>query len=198
MEKTVVISPHTLAVVGREEENGQSNTTIMSFHKEDDQKLDLCAKKVMDIACREFGISLRGLIEGSKMLSRITHKPPIAIDRVSGMYFFPTESPHNRSCSWIAHSHVLELEKTERGTNIVFKNGRELFVPASYHTIINQLYRTAQFRYLLHNKMEDIWHEQDYVSESTWLHPAYTRKRQARRMKYPPAPLVDIASIEWE
>ncbi|GAA0301001.1 competence protein ComK [Gracilibacillus halotolerans] len=191
MEKTVVISPHTLAVVGEELNNGQFYTTIMSFHEEDDQEIDLSAKKVMDIACREFGISLRGLIEGSKMLSRITHKPPIAIDRVSGMYFFPTESPQNRSCSWIAHSHVLELEKTERGTNIIFKNGRELFVPASYHTIINQLYRTAQFRYLLTNKMEDIWNEHEYVSESTWLHPAYTRKRQIRRLNYHSIPTDD-------
>lgn len=86
-ERLTEISPSTLAVIGEREE-GDYLTKVMEYDEEDDYETTHSAQKVMDITCREFGISLRGLIEGSRMLTGITHKPPIAIDRMSGMYFF--------------------------------------------------------------------------------------------------------------
>lgn len=168
LEKLPEISPTTLAVVGKEAE-GQHFTRVIEYAEEDDYETTWSAQKVMDRTCVEFGISLRGLIEGSRMLSGITHKPPIAIDRMSGMYFFPVESPQKKSCTWIAHSHVLEVEKLDtHETKVFFKNGRDLTIDISYATIINQLYRTAQYRYLLGNKMEYILENAQYVAEAKW------------------------------
>jgi|SRR5699024_7091686 len=168
LEKIPEISPQTLAVVGKEVEKGYF-TRVIEYEEEDDYETTWSAQKVMDTTCVEFGISLRGLIEGSRMLSGITHKPPIAIDRMSGMYFFPVESPQRKSCTWIAHSHVLEVEKLDRHeTKIFFKNGRDLTINISYATVINQLYRTAQYRYLLGNKMEFILENAQFVAESKW------------------------------
>ncbi len=167
-ERLTEISPSTLAVIGEREE-GDYLTKVMEYDEEDDYETTHSAQKVMDITCREFGISLRGLIEGSRMLTGITHKPPIAIDRMSGMYFFPVESPLRKSCSWIAHSHVQQAEKLERNrSKIIFKNNRTITLDISYATIINQIYRTAQYRYLLGNKMEDVLQLSHYVAESGW------------------------------
>ncbi|UOQ46878.1 competence protein ComK [Gracilibacillus caseinilyticus] len=168
MEKVREISPKTLAIVGKEE-GGQYFTRVIEYDEADDYETTWSTQKVLDYTCREFGISLRGLIEGSRMLSKITHKPPIAIDRISGMYFFPIESPQRKACTWIAHSHVLELEKVDHDlTRIVFKNGRDLILDVSYATMINQLYRTAQYRYLLSNKMEQILESAQFVAEAKW------------------------------
>ncbi|SHM44807.1 competence protein ComK [Gracilibacillus kekensis] len=168
LEKVYEISPKTLAVVGAEVK-GDFFTRIIEYEEADDYETTWSAQKVMDTTCKEFGISLRGLIEGSRMLSGITHKPPIAIDRLSGMYFFPVESPLRKSCTWIAHSHVLEVEKLDSHlTRVVFKNGRDLILEISYATMINQLYRTAQYRYLLSNKMEHILEASQFVAEAKW------------------------------
>ncbi|WP_163582922.1 competence protein ComK [Gracilibacillus saliphilus] len=168
MEKVREISPKTLAVVGYEAD-GRFLTRVIEYEEVDDYETTFSTQQVMDVTCKAFGISLKGLIEGSRMLSGITHKPPIAIDRISGMYFFPVESPLRKACTWIAHSHVLEIEKIEQHlTRVVFKNGRELVLEVSYATMINQLYRTAQYRYLLSNKMEHILEASQHIAESKW------------------------------
>ncbi|MDX8045739.1 competence protein ComK [Gracilibacillus sp. S3-1-1] len=168
MEKVREISPKTLAVVGHKTEQGYL-TRVIEYEEVDDYETTFSAQKVMDMTCKSFGISLKGLMEGTKMLSKITHKPPIAIDRISGMYFFPVESPLKKTCTWIAHSHVLELEKVEPHlTRVVFKNGRDLVLEVSYASLINQLYRTAQYRYLLNNKVQDILEVSQQVAEAKW------------------------------
>ncbi|GAB2533387.1 competence protein ComK [Gracilibacillus alcaliphilus] len=162
------VSPSTLAVIGFHE--GKSYwTKVMEMEEADDFETDWNAQQVMDHTCKGFGISLKGLLEGTRMLSGISYKPPIAIDRFSGMYFFPLESPSKKSCSWIAHSHVLEIDKADTYyTRIVFKNGRELLLNVSYASLLNQLYRTAQYRYLLSNKIESLLEHSQFVSETPW------------------------------
>src|SRR5699024_10409985 len=113
--------------------------------------------KVIDEACRFYGSSLRGRLEGTKNISKITHKAPIAIDHSLGMYFFPTASPSNHDCSWINHSHVQEIKPCgKKETEVVFKNGETIIVPVSYGSMLNQLQRTAQFRFSLDTRMEQL------------------------------------------
>ncbi|WP_163537113.1 competence protein ComK [Gracilibacillus sp. YIM 98692] len=169
------VSPRTLAVIGKKKD-GQFFTNVMEYNQEDDYQTTWSAQKVMDMTCHEFGISLRGLIEGSRILSGITHKPPIAIDRLSGMYFFPTESPLKKTCTWIAHTHVKQVDNiAKRKCRIVFRNGRSIIIEASYATLINQLYRTAQYRYLLNNKMEDLLQSSPFIAEKL-----YKKEKQFR------------------
>ncbi|SFL39715.1 ComK protein [Gracilibacillus orientalis] len=87
MEKIKEISPTTLAIVGYEAEEGFL-TRVIEYEEADDYETTFSTQQVMGMTCKAFGISLKGLIEGARMLSGITHKPPIAVDRISGMYFF--------------------------------------------------------------------------------------------------------------
>ncbi|MBM7571476.1 competence protein ComK [Aquibacillus albus] len=121
--------------------------------------------RVMDLACKFFGSSLKGRQEGTKDICGITHKAPISIDPLSGMYFFPTSSPQSLNCSWISHSHIEKILKApDRHTTILFKNGSTVTVKVSYGSLMNQLQRTAQFRYSLDKRIKDLF-KTDKVAE---------------------------------
>ncbi|SEU03950.1 competence protein ComK [Salinibacillus kushneri] len=88
----------------------------------------------------------------------ITHKSPIAIDPHSGMFFFPTTSPNNPTCAWIAHSHIFQIKPLDKDkTKIIFKTGQEIIVSVSYGSMMNQIQRTAQFRYKLTERLHYTW-----------------------------------------
>src|SRR5690606_5961525 len=108
-------------------------------------------------ACKFFGASLKGRQEGTKNICGITHKAPISIDPSSGMYFFPTTSPTSSKCSWIAHSHIDHVLRIDSKTSeIVFKNGKKVVINASYGSVMNQIHRTAQYRYLLDQRIKQL------------------------------------------
>lgn len=149
------VTPLTMAVLSIEGEKGMRKTVVLE--RSGEYHVDVPPTKVIDEACRFYGSSLRGRLEGTRDISRITHKAPIVIDPSLGMYFFPTASPSNRDCSWIAHSHVQEINPYgKKETEIVFKNGQTIVVPVSYGSMLNQLQRTAQFRFSLDTRMKQL------------------------------------------
>lgn len=149
------ITPLTLAIVSKKDDNGNVHTYVLE--EESEYKVEHSPSKLIDYACRFFGSSLKGRQEGTRDICGITHKAPISIDPSSGMYFFPTSSPSNVTCSWIAHTHINHVNCThERNTEIVFKSGKKITIDASYGSIMNQIHRTAQFRYLLDNRIKHL------------------------------------------
>ncbi|MFS0671955.1 competence protein ComK [Ornithinibacillus sp. 179-J 7C1 HS] len=148
------ITPLTLAVVAKKDETGNVHTYILE--EEAEYMVEKSPSKLIDYACRFFGSSLKGRQDGTRDICGITHKAPISIDPSSGMYFFPTTSPTNAKCSWIAHSHIDHVNRFMDKTEIVFKTGKKLVIDASYGSIMNQIHRTAQFRYLLDNRIKHL------------------------------------------
>ncbi|MRH44167.1 competence protein [Aquibacillus halophilus] len=148
------ITPVTLAVVAKELD-GRQVTQIL-----EDGEVFYVKKspgKVIDLACKFFGSSLKGRQDGTRDICGITHKAPIAIDPSSGMYFFPTSSPQNPQCAWIAHSHIDQIIRSSiQETQIIFKNGQSVTVEVSHGSLLNQVQRTAQYRYLLDNRIKYI------------------------------------------
>jgi len=152
---TYEISPLTMAILAIENEDGVVNTKI--FEAESDYLIHKSPVKMIDRACRYFGSSLRGRLDGTRDICGITHKAPISIDPASGMYFFPTTSPRNKNCSWIAHSHIDFIQSTHNQmTKLFFKNGKTIVLDISYGSMMNQIQRTAQFRYLLNDRIKHL------------------------------------------
>lgn len=146
------ITPLTLAVIAQKE---KKYVTTQVLEEETTYTVNQVPTKVIADACQFFGASLKGRQDGARYICGITHKAPISIDPVSGMYFFPTNSPASPTCSWIAHSHIDQMHKaTNKLTEIIFSNGKRIIVEASYGSLLNQLHRTAQFRYLLDNRIK--------------------------------------------
>lgn len=149
----VEVTPLTMAVLSQETETGELGTHIL------DERLEYIVQttptKIIENACKYYGSTLEGRLDGTRGISKFVYKPPIAIDPSSGMFFFPTSSPKHKTCSWIAHSHIAYInpKHNQRETEIIFKNGRNILLPVSYGSINNQVQRTAQFRYDLETRL---------------------------------------------
>ncbi|MFD1067879.1 competence protein ComK [Oceanobacillus locisalsi] len=142
------ITPYTLAILSEKDDNGKTVTRVL----EDDTEYVLQGKptKVIEYACAYFGSDLKGRQNGIKSVSGFQYKTPIPIDPRNRMYFFPTKSPLQASCSWISHTHIDNSRKIDKAcTEILFKNGRKISLDVSHGTIINQIQRTAHIRYIM-------------------------------------------------
>lgn len=149
------ITPLTLAIIPKENQNGTFSSSILETTRE--YVIHDSPRKVMDDACKYFGSSLKGRIDGTRDVSNITHKPPIAIDPTSGIYFFPTASPTNAKCIWVSHSHYDYIKSIDaKHTEIYFTNGKSIIVQASYGSLMNQINRTAQFRFALDHRINTL------------------------------------------
>lgn len=147
------VTPLTMAIIAQQDTSGKPNTCVLE--EQEEYIVRHSPSKVIDYACKYFGSSLRGRQDGTRGICGITHKAPISIDPTSGMYFFPTTSPTNPNCSWIAHSHIEKVNKGHgRSTEVIFKNGKKVQIWVSFGSILNQVQRTAQFRYLLDNRIK--------------------------------------------
>ena len=148
------VNPDTVALLAREE-NGEKLTEVL----EDGERFLVRQPpaRIIDRSCRFFGSSLKGRQEGIKEICGITHKAPVSIDPANGMYFFPTASPTHPDCSWISHSHIDQVNKVPvQCTEIIFKDGTSVTLEVSYGSIMNQIQRTAQYRYLLDHRIKYI------------------------------------------
>lgn len=149
------VTPLTMAIIASRDEEGRPVSYVLEETTE--YISNNSPSKIIDEACKFFGASLRGRQEGTTDVCGLTHKVPVSIDPASGMYFFPTYSPTSPKCSWIAHSHIDQINQTEKGrTELVFKNGKDIVLDVSYGSMLNQVRRTAQFRFMLDNRIKYI------------------------------------------
>lgn len=160
------ITPLTLAILPKQDENGATYSHVLEEKRE--YAIHETPKKVIDEACKYFGSSLKGRIAGARQVSNIRYKTPVVVDPSLEMYFFPTASPRNKNCAWIAHSHIATIQSVKfNQTKITFKNGKQIIVDVSYGSMMNQIQRTAQFRYALNDRM-------DIVKSSILVHDKRT------------------------
>ncbi|WP_234028587.1 competence protein ComK [Lentibacillus sp. Marseille-P4043] len=164
-EPAYEITPLTMAILVQKGEAGKVSTCILE--EQEEIFAEQSPTKIVDYACKFFGASLKGRQDGTRDICGITHKAPIAIDPASGMYFFPTTSPSSPKCSWIAHSHIDQVNKaSNQHTELLFKTGKKVILDISYGSVLNQVQRTAQFRYLLDNRFRYLRkHAVDIVAE---------------------------------
>lgn len=149
------VTPLTMAILPKFDEYGNLHAEMIT--ETGDYLVQLTPLKVIQLACSFFASSFEGRLEGTKRISSFTHKAPIAIDPASGIYFFPTKSPRNKECAWLSHSHIKSINYVDRKkTEVVFQNGRRIYVDVSKGSLNNQLQRTAQFRYVLDKRMQTI------------------------------------------
>lgn len=145
-----------MALLSKTNEEGLVHTVVLE--ESQNYSVSITPTKMMDKACQYYGQNLEGLQRGTKNISNITHKAPIAIDSRSGMYFFPTASPSKKTCSWLSHTHITHIFPIQNGsgTEIVFNNEYRIAVNISFGSMQNQLHRTAQFRFSLDTRIERI------------------------------------------
>ncbi|MCA1030950.1 competence protein ComK [Bacillus timonensis] len=115
-------------------------------------------KKPLEIirdSCDYFGCSMQGRKDGTRSLTGITHKAPIMIEPAINLYFFPTSSPTQSTCAWIAHRYVYRHTKDQfDNTLVTFTNQKKERFSISKGSFISQLHRTAQLQSVYSTRME--------------------------------------------
>lgn len=101
--------------------------------------------EIIKESCFSFGSNYEGRKAATRKLIGAIHKVPIAISPL--IYLFPTTSPDNPHCIWVAHDHVVDYKKGEDGSTIVkFRNNRYIPIPISTSSFENQLIRTMMLK----------------------------------------------------
>jgi competence protein ComK len=97
-------------------------------------------------SCFNFGSNYEGRKAATRKLIGAIHKVPIAISPL--IYLFPTTSPENPLCIWVAHEHVIDYKKGEDGSTTIvkFRNNRCIPIPISASSFENQLIRTMMLK----------------------------------------------------
>ena len=111
--------------------------------------------KIMEESCEYFGSSFEGRITGTTKLVGFTHKVPIIVEESRNMIFFPTLSPKNSECSWVAYKHINKPEKFKDKTILEVNNGKKIIINVSDNIIDNQLYRCSRLKKTLDLRKKD-------------------------------------------
>ncbi|HHY74484.1 MAG TPA: competence protein [Bacillus bacterium] len=157
-EKTIVLSdfevnPYTMAIVG---EKVSKEQTVYSrvLEVENEFLVKMKPTMVMDKSCKYFGSSLKGRQEGTKELTGISYKAPIAVDPSNEIYMFPTNSPYKDTCVWLSHSYIQDYQSAgPEKTIVTFTNNKTIILNISKGSFENQLNRTAQYRFILSTRI---------------------------------------------
>ncbi|SRR5690625_1460686 len=149
------ITPLTMAVLAHQDENGKTISHVLEEHG--DLYVAKTPSEIIADACIYYGASFKGRQDGTSAISGFTHKLPVSIDPGSGMYYLPTASPSNPTCSWLGHTHIYRLFRhQDYQTKLIFRNGRAIILDVSYGSMLNQVNRTAQYRFLLDSRIKNL------------------------------------------
>ncbi|EEL51801.1 MULTISPECIES: competence protein ComK [Bacillus cereus group] len=134
---------------------------------------------IVEQSCRKHGSSFLGRKDGTKELTRITHKAPIAISPTDQLYFFPTYSYSRKECAWLSHFHIANNKELADGNLIIrFINGLAVKLEISKNSFENQQNRTAKLRTEYEdrkNKQGTIQFKQVDKEDESALKPAYEK-----------------------
>lgn len=148
------LTPLTLALLVEDNDDGSYITCVQEMNTK--YYTTASPTKIIKYACEYFGSSFKGRTEGTTKVCQIAYKVPIVVDPTSDMYFFPTASPQNKQCAWIAHSHIESHRpiNNTKACEIEFINGQKITLDVSYGQIVNQILRTSQLRYALESRIK--------------------------------------------
>lgn len=142
------INKNTVALIPKE------NKTIV-YEVDNSFVVNKSPLKIVEESCEYFGSSLEGRQTGTSALVGFTHKVSVIIEESFDLIFFPTLSPKNRECSWLAYSHIFKPDKFKDKTIIELKNGKKILVDVSTAIIDSQLYRCSRLKDVLQMRKID-------------------------------------------
>lgn len=120
------------------------------YEKNNKYVINKLPNEIIKYSCEFFGCSFKGRLEGTKLLTGITHKSPIIIEESDEIIFFPIVSYRLNSCSWIRNKYIKKYEKcSDNRCKITFCNGTEIEVDCSFETIDNQVLRSSRLESII-------------------------------------------------
>ncbi|TFD99252.1 competence protein ComK [Jeotgalibacillus salarius] len=158
MMSTYTINASTMLLEPRIEEGRLAGTII--YEKDRPPVLvDMKPMEIIEHSCLYYFSTYEGRKTSSRFLTRISHKPPIVIDPVTGIYFFSTHADSNKSNYWIALHHVINMEKTDdisNETTITLSGNVDITLPISRRATHLQYLKASVLSLKLHQNIDGI------------------------------------------
>ncbi|WP_440896220.1 competence protein ComK [Amphibacillus sp. Q70] len=156
MKTSYELSHSTMAFMATETD-GSWGTLVYEEGVAEPIFVDIPPGKLIELAYRHNGEELIARFDGARLLCGFNNKSPVAISVTNNYYFFPTHSPSNPNCSWFSHTHIRKIKKAKYGgSTVLFRDGRKLTIPVSEGIMLNQLHRTAQYRFALQQQIQPV------------------------------------------
>ena len=141
------VSQGTLAIVP------DSGAGSKILEDENEYLVDMNPFEIVESSCQYYGCSYEGRRDGARAILGADYKVPIVIEDYNNLIFFPTVSPEDPSCSWIASKKVKEYEAlSSTSIKLTFENDITIVLPVSYRSFENQLLRATRLESLLRNR----------------------------------------------
>ncbi|GGB60757.1 competence protein ComK [Fictibacillus barbaricus] len=159
MEKTLLLRSYeinmsTMALLPFYNEYGDVHTEVLESEK--NERVALSPIKIINESCLFFGSSYEGRREAVRRSMGYVSLSPIMINLELGIFFFPVESPKNETCIWLSQAHVQRIDSIDSDTcSVHFKNTANLILPQSKYALEAKLFRTAQYRYILSERVSE-------------------------------------------
>lgn len=129
-----------------EYDNGRKLTKVLN--KNDVLLVEGTQEEILDATLRYYGNSLRGAREGAKSVLGNIKRMPIMVNEILGQFWFPTTSPSNDDCIWLAFHHILNYEAIDKShTKVRMSGGSYIVVPISVSSLETKVQRTCKLRY---------------------------------------------------
>ncbi|KOS60706.1 competence protein ComK [Lysinibacillus agricola] len=113
----------------------------------------LAPTKLMDFNLRYFGSSLRGALDGSKMILGKLNKNPIVVHERSNIVWFPSRSALHPECIWFAVHHIDDYQVVDKKrTKVTFMNGKRIIVDLSMRAFEYRIQRAFLLKYKLEKR----------------------------------------------
>ncbi|SER59740.1 competence protein ComK [Salisediminibacterium halotolerans] len=101
---------------------------------------------IIDNSCRQYCSDMHSRRRYVSDLTQVHKKVPLLIDETNAIFTFPTHSPTDLRCVWLAFHHVSTYVPDEHDPNITIVktySNRTLTVTISYNTFKKQITRTG-------------------------------------------------------
>jgi len=123
------------------------------LEKDEEYTINNDAYNIMDESCQYYGSSYKGRLKAAKNILECSYKLPILVEESSCLIFFPIKSSLLDDCCWINLNSIQKVEKHEKGSKIIFKNGKELITNISKLSIDNQIYRSIKLESVIKKRI---------------------------------------------
>lgn len=144
------INNSTLAIISM----GRKSSKVL---EEDGSKIIANSSfAILDHSCRYFGSSYAGRKEGSVSIIGNSYKIPIVVEESQDLVFFPTTSPDDEDCIWLAINKIKAYKKRKYSTtSVIFDNDTIINIPLSFGSFQNQIFRASRLCYLINVRKKD-------------------------------------------
>ena len=134
--------------------NGKGKSIVCE--EEQEYQISKSTNKIIKENCSFYGSSYIGRCEGTKSLTGIKSKFPIIIEETRKIIFFPTSSVRTKDSIWLSLNQIKEIQKDNKNSKIIFKNGAKIKIGISYYSLKNQYCRAIILKAKLYERIKGI------------------------------------------